>query len=142
VIDGFWLTPPSYGRSRELDPLALSTLHDAAADVLLPFLSGRTRSAEDCIWVLVGLRWASERASADTEIWDHFEIFEKALKLNWFHNGLRSEYSGRDAIRGHYGAGRTDLRFQLVSNQRSQGLLGAYLRSLRCGELVDGLRCV
>ncbi len=138
TIYGFWLKPPDYGRSRELDPLALSTLHDAAADVLLPILSGRTRSAEDFIWVLVGLRWANEQAPTEIEIWDHFEIFEKALKLTWFHQGRVTGYSGRDAIRDHYNAGRTDLSFKLISNQRYQGLLGAYLRALRAGALVHG----
>jgi hypothetical protein len=41
-----------------------------------------------------------------------------------------------DAVRNHYLARRTDLAFKLISNQRSQGLLGAYLRSLRNAGLV------
>lgn len=137
AIEGFWSKPPDYGRNRELDPLALSTVHEAAADVLLPFLSGRTRSAEDFLWVLVGLRWASEHAATEGEIWECFEAFEKALKLNWYHAGRRQGFTGVDAVRDHYNDKRTDLEFNLVSNQRSQGLLGAYLRSLREGGLVE-----
>jgi hypothetical protein len=136
-IEGFWSKAPEYGRSRELDPLGLSTVHEAAADVLLPFLSGRTWTAEDYLWVLVGLRWAGEHASTEGEIWEYFEVFEKALKLNWYHRGRRQGFTGVDAVRDHYNAGRTDLLFKLVSNQRSQGLLGAYLRSLREGGLVE-----
>lgn len=137
AIEGFWSKAPEHGRSRELDPLALSTVHEAAADVLLPFLSGRTWKAEDYLWVLIGLRWAGEHAATDGQIWERFEDFEKALKLTWYHGGRRQGFTGVDAIRGHYNAGRRDLKFKLVSNQRSQGLLGAYIRSLREGQLVE-----
>jgi len=68
TIEGFWSKPPEHGRNRELDPLALSTLHEAAADVLLPFLSGRTWKVEDYLWVLIGLRWADELSATDGEI--------------------------------------------------------------------------
>ena len=83
MIDGFWVKIPDYGRSRESDPLALSSIHDAAADVLLPYISGRTNKAEDYLWVLIGLRWSEKNASTESDIWERFENFEKALKLNW-----------------------------------------------------------
>jgi hypothetical protein len=53
TFEAFWSRPPDFGRGREQDPLGLSSLHEAAADVLLPLLSGRTRKAEEYIWVLV-----------------------------------------------------------------------------------------
>ncbi len=137
MIEGFWSRPPEYGRSREVDPLALSTIHEAAADILLPFLSGRTRSAADYLWVLVGLRWAGARSASDIDIWDAFETFEKALKLTWYHRGKRQGFTGVDAVRDHYDGGRAGLDFKLLANQRSQGLLGAYLRSLRDCQLVE-----
>jgi hypothetical protein len=137
MFEAFWSKPPDFGRGREQDPLGLSSLHAAAADVLLPLLSGRTTEAEEYLWVLVGLRWAGEQAATDKEIWANFEIFEKALKLNWFHYGRHSGFAGVEAIKKHYGEGRTDLDFQLISNQRSLGLLGAYLRSLRRAGLVE-----
>lgn len=134
--EAFWSRPPVFGHGREQDPLGLSSFHEAAADVLLPLLSGRTRKAEDYVWVLVGLRWAGEQAAADSEIWDNFEIYEKALKLNWFHCGRCRGFAGVDAIKKHYEADRTDFDFKLISNQRSLGLLGAYIRSLRDAGLV------
>jgi len=137
TFEAFWSKPPDFGRGREQDPLGLSTLHEAAADVLLPLLSGRTRSADEYLWVLVGLRWAGEQAATDKDIWANFETFEKALKLNWFHCGRRSGFAGVGAIKQHYKDGRTDFDFQLISNQRSLGLLGAYLRSLRDAGLVE-----
>ena len=137
TFEAFWSRPPEFGRGREQDPLGLSSVHEAAADVLLPLLSGRTRDAEDYLWVLVGLRWACEEAVTDIEIWTNFEAFEKALKLNWFHCGRRRGFSGVDAVKEHYNAGNTDLDFKLISNQRSLGLLGAYLRSLRDAGLVQ-----
>jgi hypothetical protein len=136
TFEAFWSRPPDFGRGREQDPLGLSSLHEAAADVLLPLLSGRTRKAKEYVWVLVGLRWAGEQAATDNEIWANFEIFEKALKLYWFHCGHRRGFNGVDAIKKHYEAGRTDFDFKLISNQRSLGLLGAYLRSLRKAGLV------
>ena len=137
TIEGFWSKPPDYGRNRESDPLGLSTVHEAAADVLLPFISGRTRRAHDYLWVLVGLQWAGgDDAATDGEIWERFEVFEKALKLNWYHRGRRG-FTGVNAVGDQYVTRRTDLEFKLVSNQRSQGLLGTYLRSLREGDLVD-----
>lgn len=137
-VEGFWSRLPEYGRQRELDPLGLSAIHEAAADVLLPYVSGRTRRAEDYLWVLVGLRWAGPSSATDFSIWEGFERFEKALKLSWFHEGRRTAgFTGVEAVRDHYDEGRTDLEFKLVSNQRAQGLLGAYLRSLRDARLVE-----
>lgn len=136
MIEGFWSKPPDCGSNREQDPLGLSSVHEAAADVLLPLLSGRTRNAEEYLWVLVGLRWAASQATTEIEIWAKFEIFEKALKLHWYDKGRRSRFAGVDAVGNHYLAHRTDLDFKLISNQRSQGLLGAYLRSLRNAGLV------
>ncbi len=136
VIEAFWSIPPDFGSNREQDPLGLSSVHEAAADALLPLLSGRTRNAEDYLWVLIGLRWAGSQASTEIEIWAKFEIFEKALKLHWYDKGRRSGFAGVDAVRDHYQDRRTDLDFKLISNQRSQGLLGAYLRSLRSAGLV------
>jgi hypothetical protein len=137
AFEGFWSQPPEIGRSRELDPLGLSSVHEAAADVLLPFLSGRTRTADEYLWVLIGLRWSEGRSASEAEIWDGFEAFEKALKLSWYHSGRRQGFTGVDAIRGHYEAGRRDFNFNLVSLQRSQGLLGAYIQSLRKSSLVE-----
>lgn len=137
-IEGYWSRLPEHGRQRELDPLGLSAMHEAAADVLLPFVSGRTRSAEDYVWVLLGLRWAGSISGTDADIWEGFERFEKGLKLSWFHERLRrAGFTGVEAVRDHYKEGRTDLEFKLVSNQRAQGLLGAYLRSLRDADLVE-----
>jgi hypothetical protein len=34
----------------------MSALHEAAANVLLPYISGRNLKAEEYLWTLVGLR--------------------------------------------------------------------------------------
>jgi len=136
AIEGFWSKPPDYGRSRELDSLSLSTVHEAAADVLVRFLSGGTWRAEDYLWFLVGLRWTGEHSATEIEIWEYFANFEKALKLSWYHQGSAAGFRGRS--RALLPVARiSNSSSQLASNQRSQGLLGAYLRSLREAGFVE-----
>jgi hypothetical protein len=122
---------------REVDPIGASGLHEAAADVLLPLLSGRTREAEDYLWVLVGLNWAGQNGRTDSDIWSSFSRFEKALKLYWYTNGNRRQFDGIKAIKVAAESGDKDLDFVLLSNQRSQGILGAYARSLRRARLIE-----
>jgi hypothetical protein len=118
----------------------MSSLHEAAANVLLPHISGRTREANDYLWTLIGLREGGEDGSSggrtDADIWQSFARFEKALKMYWYESGRRS-FTGINAVRRQYKHGREDLDFQLLSNQRSLGLLGAYVRSLREAGLVE-----
>ena len=142
-----WTEAPALEAGRDSDPLGFSTLHESAANVVLPFLTGRTSRATDYVWVLVGLRWAGQRADQDgagtqQDIWRGFERFEKALKIFWEWNEV--PYSGGTrAIRGRLEALRNwtqpgdPLVFQLLQDQRSQGLLGAYGTSLRAAGLVE-----
>lgn len=52
----FWLRPPADTGTRGVDPIGMSALHEAAANVLLPYISGRNLKAEEYLWTLVGLR--------------------------------------------------------------------------------------
>ena len=137
----FWLRPPADSQSREVDPIGMSSLHEAAANVLLPNISGRTREASDYLWTLIGLREGGEdgssRGRTDAEIWQSFACFEKALKMYWYESRCQPRFDGIKAVRWQDDHGREDLDFQLLSNQRSQGLLGAYVRSLREAGLVE-----
>ena len=136
----FWLQPPAGSGTREVDPIGMSALHEAAANVLLPCISGRTREADEYLWTLIGLREGGEDGYSggrtDADIWQSFSRFEKALKMYWYASGRRS-FTGINAVREQDRQGREDLDFQLLSNQRALGLLGAYVRSLREAGLVE-----
>lgn len=144
-----WTEAPALEAGRDSDPLGFSSLHEAAANVVLPFLTGRTTRATDYVWVLVGLRWAGGQAGLDgagtqRDIWRGFERFEKALKIYWewnrvpYSNGSRAIGDRMDALRRWTGPG-DPLRFLMLKDQRSQGLLGAYGTSLRAAGLVEDL---
>lgn len=136
----FWLIPPQDISSREVDPLGFGSIHDAAASVLLPLVTGRTRVAEDYLWVIIGLHAASKVAQTDAEIWAFFEKFEKALKVYWFESGQRKgKFSGIRSVQRAVETGVRHFDFKLLSNQRSLGILGVYLSSLRgAGLAVSG----
>ena len=131
-----WIAAPE-NDGREVDPIGLSSLHDAAATVLLPWITNRTRSAEEYLWALLGLAAGAAQGHADRDIWAYFEGFEKALKLFWYVELGQEGFSGVEAIREAVLASRRDLEFTLLSNQRSNGLLGAYIRSLQRAGLVE-----
>jgi hypothetical protein len=132
----FWVASPEPS-TRETDPIGTSALHEAAAGVLLPLVSGRTQQAVDYLWVLVGLETASRYVHTDTEIWRFFARFEKALKLYWYEAQVRTSFDGIRAIKVAAANRILDLDFRLLSHQRSQGILGAYIRSLRRAGLIE-----
>jgi len=75
---------------------------------------------------------------SDGECWRLFERFEKGLKLAWvYFLGRESGFRGVMAVLEMRNAGRHDLDFELIAQQRNQGLLGMYLTSLRAMGLVD-----
>lgn len=128
----FWLSPPDGNSSREVDPLGFGSVHDVAASVLLPMVTGRTRAAEDYLWVVIGLHAASKVARTDAEVWAFFERFEKALKVYWSESGQRQNgFSGIRAVKRAVESRVRHFDFKLLSNQRSLGILGVYLSSLR-----------
>ena len=130
-----WLAPPEID-AREVDPIGLSSLHDAAAAVLLPWITNRTRSADDYLWVLSGLEAGGRLGRTDREIWGFFERFEKALKIFWYTDlKIEDGFAGVRAIEEMTKAERRDLDFVLLSNQRSNGLLGG-CTSGRCKKPV------
>jgi hypothetical protein len=133
----FWLRPTNTEESREIDPLGFSSLHEAAADVVLPHLTWRTLSADEYLWVLIGLGRAAEFATTDVGVWRFFARFERALKLSWYWSGRESSFNGIRAVMEQCDAGASTLDFRLLADQRSQGLLGAYLRPLRRSGLVS-----
>ena len=118
----------------EIDPLALSAVHDSAADEVLPFIVAPDRRAHDFPWVLVGSVGGRGRRALMRDLGalrDLREGPETAWRLLW---RRATRFTGIDAIRRHYEARRTDLSFKLVSNQRSQGLLVPICgRRKRCG---------
>src|SRR4051812_48503950 len=96
----FWNAPPRSQGDRLGDPLGLDALREAMADCLVPYLTGGTRHADDYLWILVGLRWAKENAASniDSEIWEEFRIFERALKQYWEKFTSRSVYAGKNVV--------------------------------------------
>ena len=149
VSDLFWNAPSRVSSERANDPLGFDALREAMADVLVPFLTGATRSVRDFTAAALGLYWALEHqensrhpdaATTDREIWAYFEPFERAIKHYWFRQLDYSEFLGKRRVREAAAKGPQrpiDLNVPILVNQRAIGLLPSHLRSLRSIGLVE-----
>lgn len=139
----FWNKPPIRERGRSVDPLGFVALREAMADALVPLLSGATRSADDYIWTMIGLRWAMERTGSviEDKIYNDrnygFATFERALKQYWYKKSGRISGLGVNVVRDICDGARPDVTRQILVDQRGTGLLGNYVVSLRGMDLVE-----
>src|SRR5690349_18769754 len=128
-----WNIADQHLKERAVDPLGFDALREAMSDVLVPFLTGATRRAEDYLWILVGLEWAERTATTrlDVDIWSRFERFERALKLFWFKYTSHRRFSGLRIIEKICRETRPDVSRAILTDQRGTGLMGNYIVSLR-----------
>ena len=125
-----------------LDPLGLDQMKEEIADRLVPFLTGRTSYVEEAFWAMTLLRWASSDSPNDVVTVSRFLGWERRLKLVWAHFRSIAPYQGFPGVQRARDQsaepGAPSLRFRsLLANQRTQGLLGAYLRPLQKLGLID-----
>lgn len=128
----FWNRRPD-NLLRSNDPLGFDALRESMADTLVPLLTGGTSSAEEYLYTLIGLRWAREvtRSSLDAELYEHgFKIFERAAKQYWWYHLERSS-AGIDVVKELCKRERPNVTQPILANQRTAGLLGTYIVSLR-----------
>jgi hypothetical protein len=139
ITSAFWNASHTRQTERPGDPLGFDALREMMSDCLVPNLTGGTRHAEDYLWVLVGLRWARGDAATrvDAEIWEEFRKFERALKQYWERANLRQDYSGKLKVAKLCKQERPNVNQPILTNERTGGLLGSYIVSLRNIGLVD-----
>lgn len=137
----FWTKQAKLQIERQADPLGIDVLREAMAGVLAPCLTKGTSSADEYLWVLVGLGWANRNGAAGFEmnVWPSFQRFERGLKLYWWRNSLQRHFNGsrKAKLLCARGEWHPNLTEPLLSNERGAGLLGIYLRSLRKIGLVE-----
>jgi len=135
----FWNHPPKINPTRSVDPLGFDALREAMADTLVPLLTGATRDADEYIWTVVGLRWARKEtgSSIDSTIYNKgFALFERALKQYWYKSCGRKS-SGINVVKELCDRPKPDVGRPILVDQRSTGLLGSYIVSLRGMGLVQ-----
>jgi hypothetical protein len=105
----------------------------------VPHITGATLHADDYLWVLVGLRWAREHASAsvDADVWDEFRKFERGLKQYWQKFTDRRDYLGKREVAKLCKRIRPNVNKRILEDERATGLLGNYIASLRAIGLVE-----
>lgn len=137
----FWSAAPERPSPRAVDPLGFDALREAMADHLVPLLSSATRSADDYLWTLIGLRWAHEhtKSSIDATLFtEGFARYERLLKQFWvyYHRRPAAGISGITVISDLCEGDHPNDRRPILANQRTAGLLGNYIVSLRGMGLV------
>ncbi|GAB7526786.1 hypothetical protein [Paraburkholderia sp. 2C] len=140
----FWNNPSDIDQKRAADPLGFDALREAMSDDLAPLLTGVTRSADEYLWTVIGLRWAKEatKANVDAELFgDGFAPFERALKQFWckFDTANQWHIAGITVVRSLCEGKRPDISRPILADQRATGLVGNYIVSLRgLGVVQDG----
>jgi hypothetical protein len=142
LLDSVYWTEKEVETVVPLDPLGLDQMKEELADRLVPFLTGRTDSIEEAFWAMTFLRWATTDNSSEGATVTRFLQWERCLKLVWAHFLSMAPYQNFPGIlRARSQSeeeGAPSSRFRpLLVNQRTQGLLGAYLRPLRKLGLVE-----
>lgn len=138
----FWNKAAIHDSGRSVDPLGFVALRETMADTLVPLLTGATQSADDYIWVLIGLRWAIERTgtSIEDKVYNDpkygFAIFERALKQYWYRKSGKKS-SGINVIKDLCEGAKPDVTRSILADQRGVGLLGNYIVSLRGMGLIE-----
>lgn len=135
----FWTKPYKLHTERNADPLGIDALREAMSDVLAPCLTKGTHSADEYLWVLIGLKWGATKIPSGFEvrIWPKFQRFERALKLYWWKFHIHRHFNGVNEVRNLAVNSRPNLNTALLKNERAAGLLGTYITSLRDIGLVD-----
>ena len=120
----FWNAPHKQLYERTGDPLGLDALREAMSDCLVPHITGATRHADDYVWILVGLRWAEQRASTavDADIWEEFRKFERALKQYWHQFTTRRDYQGTRVVERLCKDARPNVNERILENERATGV--------------------
>jgi hypothetical protein len=135
----FWNRPPKKNTIRPADPLGFDALREAMADALVPLLTGATRDADEYIWTVVGLRWARKetKSSIDATIYNKgFALFERALK-QYLCRFCGWKGSGINVVKELCKGPKPNVGRPILLNERSTGLLGSYIVSLRGMGLVQ-----
>lgn len=130
----FWNIAAKRKQNKTLDPLGLDALREAMADELAPYLTGGTRSANDYLWTTLGLQWAQATTDSviDQEIFDEgFRVFESLLKQHWYRHTHLKSFAGVDVVKQLQQGDAPDSQRAILLNQRTTGMLGAYVVSLR-----------
>ena len=144
----FWNSKPEKETSLP-DPIGLDRLRDNLADKLVPCLTGRSRYPEEVFWCLVLLSWSN--APSYRERVERFLRYEWRLKLVWAkyrNHRIASKIGCPPKFSGSRGAAEQisevpDAYYMpgkyrpLLANQRSQGMLGSYLKVLTKLSLVN-----
>lgn len=135
----FWNTSHERPYERAGDPLGFDALREAMSDCLVPHLTGGTKYTDDYLWVLVGLRWArgGSVARVDADVWEEFRKFERALKQYWQKFTKRRDYMGKRAVKKLCEYDRPNVNQRILTDERTTGLLGTYITSLRAIGLVE-----
>ncbi len=106
-------------------------MRDELSDQLVPALTGRTHSHADFFWTMVFLHWVRAYPSEDERVRE-FLSWERCLKLVWVKQQPTKTFAGWQRATKQAKTEKPSEIFQpLLTNQRSQGLLGAHLRPLR-----------
>ena len=134
----FWNQHAKPKVDRAADPLGYDALRESMSNGLVPLLTGATRHADEYLWTLIGLRWASDRVgvAVDEEVFKEFVLFERALKQYWLKFKHRSS-AGKNVVKELVRGKKPILTKPLLVNERATGLVGSYIVSLRGLGLVE-----